>query len=160
MHTYMYVSGNVYSTDLYVSISGIQSIPGSASKKPETFTMEPSTGNMKRIQQPETESRQPLNHLQGTRKWIQATRNLPRAPLNHIQGTKSRNLHQAMMEPSPGGQEVNPGNLEPSQGNDGSKSREWVTLIRQPWNQVQGTQNEIQATRNLNQATMGRNQRK
>ncbi len=96
--THIYVPDNVYLTDLYAAISGIQSIPGSASKKPETFTTQPRSqvqGTLNESRQPEeTESRQPLNHLQ-------ATRNLHQTPLNQAQGTESRNLHQAMMEPSP-----------------------------------------------------------
>ncbi len=112
--------------------------------------MQPSKGTWNKSTRPETESRQPLNHLQETKKW---TGNQKPSPSND--GTKSRrpgsesrqpetftrqwwkqvqgmsNLNQATMEPSPGHPEGNSGNQKPSPFNHGTQSREPGTESRQ-----------------------------
>ena len=103
-----------------------------------TGNQEPSLGNCGiKSREPGSEYRQPV--IFSRQPWNKVQASLGPSPVHQKVVQATRNLHQATMKPSPGNQEVNLGNQEPSPFNHGTKSRETGREFRQPWNQVQGT---------------------
>ena len=99
-------------------------------RKISTWNQEVNSGNQEpslancgtTSREPGSEYRQPV--IFSRQPWNKVQASLGPSPVHQKVVQATRNLHQATMKPSPGNQEVNLGNKEPSPFNHGTKSRE------------------------------------